>query len=74
MEMGDNGSTVDSRYLEVQGILLNTSRYPYRDISDFAELWKKYIKQPHSTNKYANLIPEIRDALKILWKRGEIAP
>ena len=27
--------TVDSRYLEVEGTLWNTSRYPYFDISDF---------------------------------------
>ena len=26
--------TVDSRYLEIEGTLLNTSRYPYFDISD----------------------------------------
>ena len=26
--------TVDSRYLEFQGTLWNTSRYPYLDISD----------------------------------------
>ena len=26
--------TVDLRYLEVQGTLCNTSRYPYLDISD----------------------------------------
>ena len=26
--------TVDSRYLEVEGTLSNTSRYPYFDISD----------------------------------------
>ena len=26
--------TVDSRYLEIEGILKNTSRYPYFDISD----------------------------------------
>ena len=26
--------TVDSRYLEVEGTLKNTSRYPYFDISD----------------------------------------
>ena len=26
-------STVDSRYLEVQGALWNTSKYPYLDIS-----------------------------------------
>ena len=27
-------STIDSRYLEVEGPLRNTSRYPYFDISD----------------------------------------
>ena len=27
-------TTVDSRYLEVQGTLWNTSRYPYLDLSD----------------------------------------
>ena len=27
-------NTVDSRYLEFQGTLWNTSRYPYFDISD----------------------------------------
>ena len=26
--------TVDSRYLEIEGTLKNTSRYPYFDISD----------------------------------------
>ena len=34
------GYTVDSRYLEVQGTLLNTSRYPYLDISDLRNLEK----------------------------------
>ena len=34
-------STVDSRYLEVEGTLLNTSRYPYFDISD-VQNWGKY--------------------------------
>ena len=29
-----NSSTVDSRYLEIEGTLENTSRYPYFDISD----------------------------------------
>ena len=29
-----SSSTVDSRYLELQGTLWNTSRYPYLDISD----------------------------------------
>ena len=35
-----NENTVDSRYLEVQGTILNTSRYPYLDISDLQN-WKK---------------------------------
>ena len=30
----NNNATVDSRYLEIEGTLLNTSRYPYFDISD----------------------------------------
>ena len=34
-------STVDSRYLELEGTLWNTSRYPYFDISDFQN-WGKY--------------------------------
>ena len=29
-----NNSTVDSRYLEIEGTIKNTSRYPYFDISD----------------------------------------
>ena len=29
-----SGNTVDSRYLEIEGTLKNTSRYPYFDISD----------------------------------------
>ena len=33
--------TVDSRYLEVEGTLWNTSRYPYFDISD-VQNWGKY--------------------------------
>ena len=32
--------TVDSRYIEVQETLWNTSRYPYLNISQFAELRK----------------------------------
>ena len=34
-------NTVDSRYLEVEGTLWNTSRYPYFDISDLQN-WGKY--------------------------------
>ena len=33
-EVSEYLDTVDFRYLEVQGTLLNTSRYPYIDISD----------------------------------------
>ena len=33
--------TVDSRYLEVQGTLWNTKRYPYIDISDLQNWGKK---------------------------------
>ena len=33
--------TVDSRYLEVEGTLWNTARYPYFDISD-VQNWEKY--------------------------------
>ena len=29
-----HASTVDSRYLEIEGTLKNSSRYPYFDISD----------------------------------------
>ena len=32
--------TVDSRYLEFQGTVWNTARYPYRDISDLQN-WRK---------------------------------
>ena len=32
--------TVDSRYLEIEGTLWNTSRYPYFDISDVQNLGK----------------------------------
>ena len=34
-------NTVDSRYLEVEETLWNTSRYPYFDISD-VQNWEKY--------------------------------
>ena len=34
-------NTVDSRYLEVEGILRNNSRYPYFDISDFQN-WRNH--------------------------------
>ena len=34
-------STVDSRFLDFQGTLWNTSRYPYLDISDLQNWGKK---------------------------------
>ena len=65
--------TVDSRYLEIQGTLWNTSRCPYLDISDLQN-WGKIIRTT-TFNKYIvyiiwNCTPEVRDILKILWKRG----
>ena len=66
--------TVDSRYREVQGTLWNTSRYPYLDISDLQNWGKKLIRL-NTFNKYmkymCNWTLELRDILKILWKRGD---
>ena len=45
--------TIDSRYLEFQGTLWNTSRYPYLDISDFQNRGKSNSNKPHLTNIYA---------------------
>ena len=42
--------TVDSRYLEFQGNLWNSSRYPYLEISELQKWGKQYIEQPHLTN------------------------
>ena len=39
-------STIDSRYLEFQGTLRNTSRYPYLDISDLQN-WGKNNSHNH---------------------------
>ena len=41
MRVEEQTNTVDSRYLEVERTLWNTSRYPYFDISDF-QTWEKY--------------------------------
>ena len=62
--MGAN--IVDSRYLEVQETPWNTSRYPYLDMQELQS--EEKMNEPHFTNH-----PEVRDILKILWKRGEIA-
>ena len=40
----------------------------------FAELRKKLNRTTTFHKWICNLIPEIRDLLKILWKRGDIAP
>ena len=65
--------TVNS-HLEAQETLWNTLRYLYIDISDLQK-WGKKIIQTTTFHKWiCNLTPENRDILKILWKRGEIAP
>ena len=40
-------NTVDSRYLEIKGALINTSRYPR-----FVVLRKKQLEEPNFTNDY----------------------
>ena len=57
-------NTVDSRYLELQGTLWNTSRYPYFDISDLRNRGKQLIKQPPLTEWICNLTLK----LEIYWK------
>ena len=64
---------VDYPYLEVRGTLWNTSWYPYPDISDLQN-WRQNKSSSHISQLTCNLTPDIRDILKILWKRGEIAP
>ena len=59
-------------FLEFQGSLWNTSRYPNFDIR-FAELRIKLIRLTTSNKYMCNWTLEVRDRLKILWKRGEIA-
>ena len=56
--------TVDSRYLEIQGTLLNTSRYPYFDISDLRNWEKQLIGQQPLTDWIFNLTPKF----EIYWK------
>ena len=60
--------TIDSRYLEVQGTLWNTSRYPYLDISDMQN-WGKYKSTITFQKWICNLTPEVRDRLKMFLKR-----
>ena len=56
--------TVDSRYLEIQGTLWNTPRYPYFDIADLRNWGKQIIEQPPLTEWIFNLTPK----LEIYWK------
>ena len=65
-----NKTTIDSRYLEVQGTFWNTSRYLYQ----VCRIEQKINRATTFHKLFCNLTPEVRDVLKILWKRGEIAP
>ena len=68
-----NTNTVDSCYLEFQETLKYFEISVLRTIR-FAELGGKLIRLT-TFNKYmCNWTPEVRDLLKILWKRGAISP
>ena len=54
---------------EVQGTLSNTSWYPYSDISDLQN-WRKMNRTTTFHKWVCNLTPEVKDIMKILWKRG----
>ena len=60
----DQAYTVDSRYLEIQGTLWNTSRYPYFDISDLRKWAKQLFEQSPLTEWICNLTPKF----EIYWK------
>ena len=64
--------TVNSGYLKFKG-LSEILRYPYLDRSDLQN-WRKNKSNNHISQTICNLTPEVRDILKILWKRREIAP
>ena len=55
--------TVDSRYLEFQGTLWNTSRYPYLDISVLLN-WGKIIRTTTLNKDMCSWTPEVRDISK----------
>ena len=74
-------NTVDTRYdLEFQGTLgilrdIRTSIYQICRIDKNIIIKKEKIIRITIFNKYmCNLTLKVRDILKILWKRGEIAP
>ena len=61
---GPDQTIVDSRYLEVQGTVWNTSRYPYLDILDLQN-WGKYkSNNTNFTNEYVIWLLK----LEIYWK------
>ena len=64
--------TDGSLYLEFQGTLWNTSRYPYLDISDLQK-WGKIIRTTTFNTFICNWTLDFSDISK-MWKRGEIAP
>ena len=68
-----NPNTVDSRYLEFQGLSeilrdIRTSTY------QICRIEEKLIRLTIFNKYMCNWTLEVRDILKILWKRGEIAP
>ena len=58
--------TVDSRYLEVQGTLLNILRYPYLEIS--IRRIEEKLNLTSTLHKMNMHFDACRDILKILWK------
>ena len=57
-------NTVDSRYLEVEGTIWNTSRYPYFDMSDLQN-WGKYLSNYQFHKWQCNVTALIRN---ICWE------
>ena len=66
-------NTVDSRYLEFRGlseILQDIRSLTYQ----ICRIEDKIIRLATFNKLICNWTHEVRDILKILWKRGEIAP
>ena len=66
-------NTVDSRYLEIEGTLKNTSRYPYFDISDLYYLREKQFEQPNFTNDYVNLLLLLEIYIENIVEKGNFS-
>ena len=62
---------IDTRYLEFQETLWNTSRYPYFDIQDLQN-WGKIIEQPHFTNEYVIWLLKLEIYLKYFGKEKKL--